>query len=75
MTPHKWPDRRNLDLIVFANHITRQISIQMAMALRANIRPVVDGLVRVLMQSSAMAFMSRFRTARFGMFPARFPVC
>ena len=74
MTPHKWLDRWNINLVIFANHIARQISIQVAMTLRANIRPVVDGLVRVFMQRTAMAFMSRLCTARFGMLPASFPV-
>ncbi len=74
MTPHKGLDRRNLDLVILANHITRQISIQVAMALGADIWTVVDGLVRVLMQSAVVAFMSRLCTARFGMLPTGFPV-
>ena len=50
MTPHKWFDRRYLNLIIFTNHITHQIGIQMTMTLRADVRPVVNGLVRALMQ-------------------------
>ena len=72
MTAHKWFDRRNLDLVIFANHITCQISIQMAMALRADIGPVVNNLVRVLMKGSRVALMSGFRAAGFGMFATGF---
>ena len=45
------------------------------MALGADIWTVVDGLVRVLMQSAVMALMSRLCTTRFSVLPARFPVC
>ena len=74
MTPYKWFDLWHLDLIIFANHITRQISIQMTMTLRANIRPVINDLIWVVMQGTAMAFVPGLCTARFGMLPAGFPV-
>ena len=74
VTPHKWFNPWHLDLVIFANHIARQISIQVTMTLRANIGPVVDGLIRVLMQNAVMAFMSWLCTARFGMLPTGFPV-
>jgi len=72
VTPYKWFDWGHLNLIVFTNHITRQISIQMTMTLRADIRPVINSLVRVLMQSTAVALMSRLCTSGFGVFRRAF---
>lgn len=72
MSPHKWFDWWHLYLIVFTNHIARQINTKPTMTLRADIGPMIDGLVRVLMQCTMMAIMSGLRTAQFGMFAAGF---
>jgi len=45
-------DRRNLYGVILTNNIARQIVIKGAMTLRANIGPMVDNLVRVLIQSA-----------------------
>ena len=74
VTPHEGRNRRNFNLVILANHTTRQINFQMTVAIRANNRPVIDGLVRVLMQGTAMTFVSRLRTAGPGLRTAGFPV-
>ncbi len=72
MTSHKWFDGGHLYLVIFTNDLAHQISVQGAMTLRADIRPVIDGLVRVLMQCTMMAFMSGLGTPGFGMLPTGF---
>jgi hypothetical protein len=74
MTPHKRRNWRQVNLIVFANDIGRQIRVQSRAALRTNIRTVIDRLVRGFMQSAAMALVTGLRTSRLGLIPPGFPV-
>jgi len=75
VTPHKRGYRRQVNLIVFANDIGRQIRVQSRAALRANLRAMINRLVRSIMQSAAMTLMTRLGSTRLGLTPTRLPVC
>jgi len=75
MAAHKWFDPGHFDGVIFTNNIACQIAIKGTMALRADIRPVINDLVRILMQNTTVPLMPRLRSARFGVLAARFAIC
>jgi large conductance mechanosensitive channel protein len=75
MAAHKGFDLGHFDGVIFANNIACQSAIKGTVALRADIRAVINDLVRIFMQDTAVPLMPRLRSARFGLLAARFAIC
>ena len=57
-------DRGKIDRLVLADNLGRKIARQSGTAARALIGMVIDDAIEILAQGTAVAFMSRLRTAR-----------
>ena len=74
MTLDEGLDRGKLDLVVFADHLGRQIAGQRHPATRAFIGMVVDDVIDVLAQAARMPLVARLGAARLGLLAALFPI-
>jgi len=74
MPPHERPDRRKLDLVVFANQLPLGALVEGQPALGAMRRRMILEGVRVLAQTTRVALVSALGAAGPGVLPPLFPI-